>query len=113
MLLSDPTKGKLGPRWTGPWTVTAMKSPLTVALKMNDTERIVHINRVRPLLLEDHDNNKDPVYNWSPPLFHHEEFDLTPSAEPFQTESSLDEPPVVTTRSGRTVRPVKRYEPTL
>ena len=53
VLLSNPIKGKLNPRWTGPWAVLRMKSPTTVQLKMGAASRTVHINRVRPLMLEE------------------------------------------------------------
>ena len=30
VLLNNPTKGKLDPRWTGPWIVREWKGPLNV-----------------------------------------------------------------------------------
>ena len=72
VLLSNPTKGKLGHRWTGPWKVTALKGPTTIVLKMGCTERVVHANRVRPLLIdEDAGADHGVLTDWSPPLFHY------------------------------------------
>ena len=50
VLLDDPTKGKLDPRWTGPWLVEEIKEPFTVKIRMGNSTRVVHINRIRPLL---------------------------------------------------------------
>ena len=50
VLLSNPSCGKLDPQWTGPWTVTELKGPTNVTIKMVTSERIVHTNRLRPLL---------------------------------------------------------------
>ena len=62
----------LSPHWTGSWTLLCMKSPTTVRLKMAAASRLVHINRVHPLMLEeDKDHQASP--NWVPPLFTHEE----------------------------------------
>ena len=49
VLLQDPTAPKLDPRWTGPWTVTKLKSPLTVAIQKDSSTKVVHVNRLRPL----------------------------------------------------------------
>ncbi len=78
VLLNNPTKGKLDPRWTGPWSVTGLKGPSSVSLKLGASERTVHINRVRPLLSEE-DEAHEPVTAWFPPLFDHE---TAPSSEP-------------------------------
>ena len=72
VLLNNPTKGKLGIRWMGPWKVTALKGPTTIVLKMGCTERVVHANRVRPLLIdEDAGADHGVQTDWSPPLFHY------------------------------------------
>ena len=84
VLVHNPTRGKLDPRWTGPWT------------QMGGKEQIVHINRVRPLLQEDTAAKRSQI--WTPPLFQHLESDGADNS--FTT---------VTTRSGRVVRPPERY----
>ena len=55
VLLDDSARGKLDPHWTGPWKVISVKGPLTLELQMGSAKRIVHINRVRPLLIGDVD----------------------------------------------------------
>ena len=67
VLLNNPTKGKLDPRWTGPWMVKQYNNSTTVRLTKDNKEQVVHISRVRPLLEED---NESMVAEWSPPLFH-------------------------------------------
>ena len=76
VLLNNPTKGKLDPRWTGPWTISDLKGPSTVLLRMGTTKCAVHINRVRPFLAEE-SGEQQVSTDWTPPLFHQEE-DLTP-----------------------------------
>ena len=115
VLLSNPTRGKLGPRWTEPWTVLRMKNSTTVQLRMGAANRTVHINRVRPLLLEeDAEHLVSP--NWTPPLFTYEEIPLQPdqqcASDETPAESSVPQlpgGPLYITRSGRTVKPVDRY----
>ena len=115
VLLSNPTRGKLGPRWTGPWTVLSMKNPTTVQLRMGAADRTVHINRVRPLLLqEDKEHSVSP--NWTPPLFTYEELPLQPDQQCTSDEMSAEPsaphfsgiPPYIT-RNGRVVKPVEHY----
>ena len=36
VLLDNPTKGKLDPRWTGPWEVKEVKGHLNVRIKMDN-----------------------------------------------------------------------------
>ena len=127
ILLNNAVRGKLDPRWTGPWEVMGLKGATTVRLKMGNSERTVHINRVRPLLTEPGEGS-EPGRTWTPPLFHHET-QQTPSAprppelhedprpptpnpqvQVHQPQTPADAPVVpVTTRSGRAVRPVQRY----
>ena len=71
VLLNNAVKGKLDPRWTGPWEVMGLKGTTTVQLKMGDSEHTIHINRVRPLLTEPSER-LEPPHTWTPPLFHHE-----------------------------------------
>ena len=115
VLLSNPIKGKLSPRWTGPWAVLRMKSPTTVQLKMGAASRTFHINRVCPLMLEE-SRDHQVSSNWVPPLFTHEEILLQPDQVNTSDETSADistsegpsELPYIT-RSGRVVKPVERY----
>ena len=68
VLLNNPTKGKLDPRWAGPWVVQWYENSTTLRLKKGEKEQVVHINQVRPLLEENTENTE--VAGWSPPLFH-------------------------------------------
>ena len=119
VLLSNEVAGKLEPRWTGPWTVVEMKGLSTVVLRMGSAERKVHINRVRPLLMKD---TQSPVVeqDWTPPLFTYEHAQEQPQTA--NTDFEPDRPPsvllhhqsngphpVITTRSGRVVKPVQRF----
>ena len=119
VLLSNEVAGKLDPRWTGPWTVIEMKGPTTVVLRMGTAERIVHINRVSPLLMKDTQN---PVaeQDWTPPLFIHENAVDQPrprcaDPEPERPPSvlihhqSTGPHPVITTRSSRVVRLFQQF----
>ena len=64
-LLNSVTKGKLDPRWTGPYVVTEIKGPSTVLLRISSTMvRAVHINCVRPFLTEVKDQTES--LNWTP-----------------------------------------------
>ena len=72
VLLDDPARGKLDTHWTEPWEVISVKAPLTLKLQMGSTEHIVHVNRVRPLLVGDTDRSS-PIRRWLPPLFTHHE----------------------------------------
>ena len=65
VLLSNPCAGKLQPRWTGPWLVKETRGPSTVTLTMGDSERTVHINRIRLLLTEDTDSTEVKA-DWTP-----------------------------------------------
>ena len=125
--VKQPNEREAGLRWTGPWKVTALKGPTTIVLKMGCTERVVHANRVRPLLIdEDAGADHGVLTDWSPPLFHYNENVSTPSlveneqAEQNQESTVRTSPPVeeapsshpplpITTRSGRQVKPVQRY----
>ena len=97
VLLSNATKGKLDPQWTGPWIVQKYHGPTTLRIKKDNKEQVVHINRVRPFLEEDMDNV--PSSNWSPPLFQNDSHD-----ELLQHDDQLPR-----SRSGRTIRPVDYY----
>jgi len=108
VLLDNPTKGKLDPCWTGPWTVKELKGPLNVRIEMNSKERVVHVNRLRPLLRPD-TTSEHPEGQWSPPLFQYYCNDHpAPDPQPEPPAAPQSGQPV-TTRSGRVVRPVDYY----
>ena len=113
VLLENPSKGKLDPRWTGPWIVIALRGPSTVLLKMGITERAVHINHVCPLLTDEFKNQTEPVAaDWTPPLFNHE---AEPEATTSESSSVLQEgstegqasSPVVPVAAPSQVNPLK------
>jgi len=74
---------------------------------MDNKERVVHVNQVRPLLRPNSQTEcSEPVGQWSPPLFR----------DDHPAPATHDEPPAapqsgppVTIRSGRVVRPVDYY----
>ena len=101
VLLDDPARGKLDPHWTGPWEVISVKEPLTLELQMGSAKRVVHINRVRPLLIGDADRFSS-CGRWSPPLFNHFESSV-PTQDPRDGGNSTGRHHTVT-RSGRIVR---------
>ena len=110
VLLTNPTCGKLDPRWTGPWTITELVGQTTVTVQMGKALRTVHLNRLRPLLEPPKtplSGSSVPSADWCPPLFVHEEGSESLSI-PFSA-SQATPPPSVTTRSGRLVKPVSRY----
>jgi len=108
VLLDNPIKGKLDPCWTGPWIVKEFKGPLSVRIVKNSKERVVHVNRLRPLLRPDI-SSEHSEGQWSPPLFQYycdDHLASNPQSEPPAAPQS-GQP--VTTRSGRVVRPVDYY----
>ena len=109
MLLDDPTKGKLDPRWTGPWEVEELQGPSTVKIRMGTSSRLVHINRTRPLLQSEVDQTPTSG-TWHPPYFEYsEDCDFSQESDPCETsDSNVTGAPVVT-RSGRIVRPPDYY----
>ena len=48
--IGAPAAHTLDPCWTGPWTVTKLKSPLTVAIQKGGAMKIEHVNHLHPLL---------------------------------------------------------------
>ena len=60
VLLDDPTKRKLDPRWTGPWEVKEFKEPSTVKIRKGTSTHVVHVNRTRPLLRGEVDDTSVP-----------------------------------------------------
>ena len=99
VLLNNPTRGKLDPRWTGPWTVSGLRGPTTVLLRLGSTDHAVHMNRVRPLLTEE-SKNQEPRAEWSPPLFHHEDDVGTSSTLPSAPPSDPQQQPVHSSTAG-------------
>ena len=113
MLLNNPTKGKLDPRWTGPWVVEQQDNT-TVRIVKGGREQTVHVNRVRPLLERDEADSE--CESWSPPLFHdHSQDDITErleaseNTEPPGSSSNGTGQQLRATRSGRVVKPVDYY----
>ena len=109
VLLNDPTKGKLDPRWTGPWLVEEIKEPSTVKIRMGNSTRVVHINRIRALLQGKVDDT--PVDRaWNPPYFHHSDGSNSgQDSDTHESSGNADARSRVVTRSGRTVRPPDYY----
>ena len=107
VLLDDPARGKLDPHWTGPWEVISVKGPLTLELQMGLAKRIVHINRVRPLLIGDVDRSSS-CGRWSPPPFTHYESSVpsqnSETAKDIHDSGSSVERHHTVTRSGWVVR---------
>ena len=109
MLLQNPTAQKLDPCWTGPWTVTEIKSPITIAIARGNTTRVVHVNHICPFL-EVQDSNNSQTASWNPPLFQHldvKDSNSRPTSSIMPHNAYV--PPPVVTRSGRVVKPVVRY----
>lgn len=110
VLLDNPIKGKLDPRWTGPWQVKEVKGPLNVKIKMDNKERVVHVNRVRPLLRAEQTTDGSVISErWSPPLFQHlcEDCPESDNCEELPPPPQSERP--LTTRAGRIVKPVDYY----
>ena len=108
VLLDDPTKGKLDPRWTGPWEVEEFKEPSTVKIRMGTSTRTVHINRTRPLLQGEVDDT--PVAKaWSPPNFHHVDGSDSGNSDAHENLGDPSAGSQVVTRSGRVIRPPDYY----
>ena len=133
VLLNNPRAGKLDFRWTGPWTVRKMKGNSTVLLSKGRVTQAVHVNRVRPLCTDISETEDGCLANgWSPPLSQYDELPDQSSPSPGPPEAP-DDPhvsdpvpprppsvlihhaqsggpfPVITTSSGRVVKPVQRY----
>ena len=73
MLLDDPTKVMVDPRWTGPWEVEEIKNSSTVKIKMGNNTLVVHINRTRPLaqLLQGEIDEASKDEAWNSPHFNY------------------------------------------
>jgi len=69
VLVSNPTRGKLDPRWTGSWEVLKQIDATSVKVKMGNWEQVIHMNRIRPLL--EKYTPPTETRNWEPRLFTH------------------------------------------
>ena len=136
VLLDNPSAGKLDPRWSGPWIVKELRGPSSVLLLKGGSEKLVHMNRVRPLLTSESEG-PGVTSGWSPPMFNHvndpstitdvqsgdpSNFDegspfsgshllpgtSAPAVSTHDEQSNSSDPQIVT-RSGRTVKPPQRY----
>ena len=116
VLLNNPTKGKLDPRWTGPWVVQHQNNT-TLRIKKGSRDQTVHVNWVRPLL--EREEADVECADWSPPLFHHHSQEGPTESLEAPEDTGTSEVPggstgssgqqLPTTRSGRVVRPVEYY----
>ena len=107
VLLDNPTKGKLDPRWTEPWIVREWKGPLNAKIRMNNQQRVVHVNRVRPLLRPDpRTESSVPEEQWCPSLFQYHCDENPAPATHDEPPAAPQSVPPITTRNGRVVRPV-------
>ena len=136
VLPDNPSAGKLDSCWSGPWTVKELRGPSSLLLLKGGSEKLVHRNRMRPLLTN---NSEGPgvTSGWSPPMFNHENdpttitdvqsghlsnFDegspildslllpgtTTPMVLSHDEQSSSSDPQTVTCL-GQTVKPFQRY----
>jgi len=112
VFLDDPTRGKLDPRWSGPWEIISVKGPLTLELRVGSSKRVVHVNRVRPLLTGDVDNSAPRESSSPPPFTYYDSVteDRTPRDNDLaQDPMDNNRPHHTVTRSGRIVRPPDYY----
>ena len=85
--LSQPTAGKLDPRWDGSWIVKSIQSPVTLQITNGKLEKIVHINRLCHRIQPTY---QDTVYShtpittdptWTPPQITHTELEQLPEPQ--------------------------------
>ena len=74
--LSNPTAGKLDPRWEGGWEIQSVKGPVTYEIINGKRTKVVHINRlqrrVQPLTRHQPARQvTDNVPNWESPSVNH------------------------------------------
>ena len=110
-----------------------MKGNSTVLLSKGRVTQAVHVNRVRPLCTDISETEDGCLANgWSPPLFQYDELpdqsSLSPGPPEAPDDPHVSDPvpprppsvlihhaqsggpfPVITTSSGRVVKPVQRY----
>ena len=115
VLLNNPSKRKLSPHWTGPWTVLRMKGPTSVELNMGASNRIVHVNHVRPCCLKKMKIIQPNLTGLHPYLIMRS-FQCSQTC-PLSAGDEAADPPVIephvescyVTRSGRVVKSVLCY----
>ena len=69
---------KLDPRWEGGWVVKAVKSPISIEIMNNRTNKIVHTNRLQHRIVS-HDevpklaqsNTNNTIQQWANPTIYH------------------------------------------
>ena len=59
--LSQPTAGKLDPKWDGSYTVKSVYSPVTVQITNGSTTKVVHIKRLRHRIQPVNQKTDQPV----------------------------------------------------
>ena len=65
--LSQPTAGKLDPKWDGSFTVKSIYSPVTLQISNGKTTKVVHLNRLRHRLQPANHDTVHPVTLQAPP----------------------------------------------
>ena len=77
--LSQPTAGKLDPKWDGSFTVKSIYSPVTLQISNGKTTKVVHLNRLRHRLQPANHDTVHPVtlqaLPWTAPQITHVELD--------------------------------------
>ena len=114
--LSNPTAGKLDPKWVGDWKVTAIKGPVNVEILDGKRTRIVHINRLQhriqplsnPALSQP--ASKSVIQPWCPPQVEHSvEPESNIPHEAHEAEPETNTPHL--RQSARHTRPPNYYRP--
>ena len=108
VLVSNPTRGKLDPHWTGPWVVIRQLDNTSMKVRMGTREQVI-INQIRPFHQEDTITIEPQI--WTPPLFSHHDVDED-NERVAETDPCIvadDSHIVKTTRSGREIHPVDYY----
>ena len=77
--LSQPTTGKLDPKWDGSYTVKSVYSPVTVQITNGSTTKVVHINSLPHHIQPINQETDQPVTldtsPWTAPQITHTELD--------------------------------------
>ena len=74
--LSNPTAGKLSPRWEGGWKIQEIKSPVTMKITNSHHSKVVHVNRLRHRIQFQAEEGEDRSQiredaSWNPPGIEH------------------------------------------
>ena len=93
--LSNPTAGKLSPRWEGGWKIQEIKSPVTMKLTNSHHSKIVHVNRLRHRIQFQAEEGEDRSQihedaSWNPPGIEHS---IIPADTPERRYPSRDRHP--------------------